>query len=249
MKNRKLFLLNPVNYKIKKLFYIIGIILISNILILFFAFYMIQSQQIQSSSSVISLKKAVETDNNIIKSFIKVIDNSRLKRLVLDTKKVKRDHNKSYKTIQSYIQSIKDKNSKMKLYFKIFLVMLTILTLVTFLALILIFSKITGPVFYMNKILKNHLAGKKQTIRPLRDGDEFEELFENLTELIEGKKSKSSKKAVAKKTATKPKKKAVKKSTAKKTTKKSTKKVKAVKKTKSAPRKSTKKIKAIKKKK
>ena len=37
----------------------------------------------------------------------------------------------------------------------------------------------------MNQIIKNHLEGKKQEIRPLRDGDEFEELFKNISKLIE----------------------------------------------------------------
>ncbi|MBN1500096.1 MAG: hypothetical protein JW982_08075 [Spirochaetes bacterium] len=191
MNKRKLFLFNPVNYRIKKIFLLISVILICNLCIIYSSFYFISIKQTFNTKNTAELQKAVDTDNNIIKSFLILSQKTDSGKYSLAADKITADHQASYDTATNYIKSISEQNKNITDMFKIFIAIITVLTLITFLFIIMIFSKIVGPAFYINRLIEKHLEGETVDTHDLRNGDEFEDLYGNVKKLIAKSKGKA----------------------------------------------------------
>ncbi|MBN1500094.1 MAG: hypothetical protein JW982_08065 [Spirochaetes bacterium] len=187
MSTRQFFLLNPVNYKVKKIFWLIAFFLISNILIFLAAAYFIVNEYRVESRSLSQLKTAVSTEDALIKSYITSAEKINSDSFSIDTDKIKSEHDKSLNMISSYINSMESRGGNVSRFFSGFIVIVTMLTTILFLIIVMIFSKIIGPVYHINRIIKSYLNGEKVEFRPVREGDEFEELYTNVVNLIEKK--------------------------------------------------------------
>ncbi len=187
MSPRRFFLLNPVNYKVKKIFWVVAFCLISNILIFLASAYFITNEYKGESDSLVMLKSAIDTENQLVSRYIKAAVENPSSILSEDTEKMSAEHKQSLGIIDSHIKSIENRKNSVNRFFSGFIVIVTMITLILFLIIVMIFSKIIGPIYHINHIITDYLKGEEVHFRPIREGDEFEELYTNVVHLIEKK--------------------------------------------------------------
>ena len=186
LKRRKK-LIDP-KFQLKTTFKIIGIISIFFIILTGGMSVIIILNNQDSGVVINSLKSAVQEENNIVNAFTELAKKLDSLGYKLDAEMVSKNHNKYMKTILNHIEFLKQKDKKNIENISIFIgtvLLMLLLGVFLFFYLIKITHRISGPIFVMKRYLQTMIEGKSPEFRPLRDGDEFSELFDKVKELAD----------------------------------------------------------------
>ncbi len=180
MKKRKKRLKYFVNFPLQ-----IRIIASSVLIVLFFSLlatgfmaFITHKSYNETEKTLNKLTENLQTEDNIIQSFIKYAGSLNSTRYELRTDKIKNDHDKSMTELSSTINELKLSMNRTKIYFYIFCFIM-ILQAITFTVYVIRFSqRIAGPIKIMKTILEDIVEGKEINYRTLRKNDELKHFFE-----------------------------------------------------------------------
>ena len=180
MKKRKKRLKYIINFPLQ-----IRIIASSVLIVLFFSLlatgfmaFITHKSYNETEKTLNKLTENLQTEDNIIQSFIKYAGSLNSTRYELRTDKIKNDHEKSMTELSSTINELKLSMNRTKIYFYIFCFIM-ILQAITFTVYVIRFSqRIAGPIKIMKTILEDIVEGKEINYRTLRKNDELKHFFE-----------------------------------------------------------------------
>lgn len=132
----------------------------------------------ETEKTLNKLTENLQTEDNIIQSFIKYAGSLNSTRYELRTDKIKVDHEKSITELSSTIDELKLSMNRTKIYFYIFCFIM-IIQAITFTLYVIRFSqRIAGPIKIMKNVLEDISEGKEINYRTLRKNDELKHFFE-----------------------------------------------------------------------
>ena len=186
---RKRKLINP-KFQLKMIFTILAIVLVVFGVVIGGIVFTAANNKNEDSDTIKELEKVITVENDIIEAFIKYSKSVGDSKIILASKKVTDDHQKSMKTIEDHIQNLK-KNVGRDFDLIIILIIIGVAQLlVLFYYILRRTHKISGPEFVMLQHLESIMNGKKPDFRGLRKTDDLKELYEKMKIVFEKKRKK-----------------------------------------------------------
>lgn len=171
-------------YQLKNTFSTVGLYLIPSLLIVGFILLTASSSQEGFMKKISALEDSIQTQDGIVKGFIKYSQSLNLYGIKLRTDDITSDHDRSMGVIRDNVEILKHSAARNTQ-------IIIVIALVTALQSIFFFrlnlkrtNRISGPARIMNDYITRFLSRKKTVIRQLRKGDELQSLHDNLVLMI-----------------------------------------------------------------
>lgn len=183
MKKRKTYLIDK-QYQLRTTFSIIGIVSIITAVILgAITISVVYNNGILRENSH-KISNIYEIENNIFTSLSEipraVMDPATKAAIILNT----HNHEKNMETLNN----ITEYNTKIITYNRILLWAIILVILVQCVALYIILirqtHRVSGPIYVISSFMKDIIAGRQPTLRPLRQKDELKEFYELFKQMV-----------------------------------------------------------------
>jgi len=142
------------------------------------------------NGTISNLRGAIDTEQNIVKAFIKYSDMSSNPDLQLKSGKISDDHNKSIAVIEAHIGVLSGLLRSSFIVILIIAGFVAVMGLVLFYYLIRLTHTISGPIYVMTQHMQDIIDGKEPLIRALRDDDQLKDFYERFVEMAKKIKEK-----------------------------------------------------------
>lgn len=133
------------------------------------------------------LKTVIKTEDTIIRSFLKYSSSMKNPKYSLVSDKILEDHNTSIISIDGIVSALSRIEQRNSLIITGIAIFAFLQSIFVFIFTIYISHRIAGPAYYITKILKEVNSGAEFKKRNLRKNDEFKDLWNELSILMEGK--------------------------------------------------------------
>lgn len=130
------------------------------------------------------LDRAVANEDNIVTSFKEYAKRVKDPIFILATEKIEQDHKQSIAIIKENIRTLKFYSEKNILLLAVSIAVMVLNAVLLFMYLIHSTHKAAGPVFVMNRYVRNLLEGVKPELRSLRKNDELKDFYDDFTRLV-----------------------------------------------------------------
>lgn len=137
-----------------------------------------------------------ETQEEIFKTLVALSSSKNLGKIHISKSELQKDNNRTKELLNQNSEKIQYIISKNNGIILIVIISAMIQSLIIFYLLVKRTHRISGPVFLLNRYIDELKNGNKPVIRPLRENDDFQDLFDNfceLSDMICEKKSKGEK--------------------------------------------------------
>ena len=129
------------------------------------------------------LETAVETEDDIVSSFIIYAGKSRANPMQMSMERVNQDHMRSIADIQSHVAMLKEQTNIFFYLIMITACMAVAVAVVYYLFVMRITHRMAGPISVITGHIQDMIEGRDPAFRGLRKNDEFKELYGKLVEL------------------------------------------------------------------
>jgi len=172
-------------FQLKTTFSIISITLITFLILIAYVAVTATNNNRKIVSTVNELDQAIVVEDNIVNAFIDYSKRISNNNLLLHSKKISEDHNKSISVIREYATLLKSFVRQNLKLITVIIVIVFIQSVVLFFYLISITHRISGPIYVISRHIQDIAEGKEPQYRELRDKDEFKEFYEKFWEMAE----------------------------------------------------------------
>ncbi len=137
------------------------------------------------ASTVAELDAAVNTEDNIVNAFLKYSKKAGATGLVLHTKKISLDHEKSMRAVRERVVAIRRGIFMNYAIIAVLGVVFVLQGVILYRHCIRLTHRVAGPMRVIRGCLEDISAGKVPDFRRLRKGDEFKDVYEQLMRAVE----------------------------------------------------------------
>ncbi len=131
------------------------------------------------------------TQGEIFKTLIALSTSKNLKNVHISTTELQHDNENTKVLLDQNNEKIKNITERNKRLILILIISAVVQSIIVFYLMIRRSHRISGPVFLLNRYIKEMKNGGYPEIRPLRTNDDFQELFKNFRELADMMRGKS----------------------------------------------------------
>jgi predicted PurR-regulated permease PerM len=182
MKQRKSKIIDR-NFQLKTAFSIIGITFFAFLIMIFVLGVSAKSNFDDINTAVNQLNKSIETESDIVKSFIEFSRSINNSSVILYTKKILTDNKKSIQRIEDQVSVLQKIIYKNLISIAILIVVVFLLNILQFIYIIKLTHRISGPIHIINRCLRDMNEGNTPEFRALRKGDNFTQTYDLLCSL------------------------------------------------------------------
>jgi predicted PurR-regulated permease PerM len=170
-------------FQLKTAFSVIGITSFAFLIMIFVLGFSAKRNFDDINTAVNQLNKSIETESDIVKSFIEYSRSVRHSSVILYTKKVLKDNNESIKRIEDQVSVLQNIIYKNFITISIVIAVVFLLNVLLFIYIIKLTHRISGPIYIINRCLRDMNEGKSPEFRALRKGDNFTQTYDLLRSL------------------------------------------------------------------
>lgn len=172
-------------FQLKIVFSALAVSLILSLLVLCGIFFVAIHNVETADEKLAGLESSIETQNNLFEAYVKYAESVGSHSFILDTAEMREDHLKSMEEVRTttfYLQEIVERHN---LLIILAVTAVIVHSIIFIIYLINITHRIAGPVYVMNKLVDDILAGNEAKLRTLRKGDYFNDLYQKIGQLKE----------------------------------------------------------------
>jgi predicted PurR-regulated permease PerM len=142
------------------------------------------------NGTIKNLNGAIDTEQNIVKAFIKYSDMTSNSDLQLKSQKISDDHNQSIKTIENHINVLTGLLRSTFIVISIIAGFMIIMGVILFYYLIRLTHTISGPIYVITQHIQDIIDGKEPALRSLRENDHLKDFYSKFSEMVKKIKDK-----------------------------------------------------------
>ena len=136
------------------------------------------------NATINNLNGAIDTEQNIVKAFIKYSDMTSNSDLQLKSQKISDDHNASIKIIETHITVLTGLLKSNFIIISIIAGFMIIMGVILFYYLIRLTHTISGPIYVVSQHIQDIIDGKEPSIRSLRENDQLKDFYGKFSEMV-----------------------------------------------------------------
>ncbi len=136
------------------------------------------------NGTIKDLNGAINTEQNIVKAFIKYSDITANSEIQLESQKISDDHNQSIKIIETHIAVLTGLLNSNFVVISIIAGFMIIMGIVLFYYLIRLTHTISGPIYVITQHIQDIIDGKEPSLRALREDDQLKEFYSKFSDMV-----------------------------------------------------------------
>lgn len=146
-----------------------------------------ENQNRKITATISSIKESVDTEDKIIKAFVKYSKRVKSRDYRLKTRNIFKDHDLVVAKLKNEITTLEGFLAENKKTIKLMIIIFAFQFVILFVVIRFYTHKIAGPLYVMQKYMNELKNGRNPTIRPLRKRDELKAFYDDFTKLIDKK--------------------------------------------------------------